>query len=498
MQPLHVFDGKGLTVARIAELSRSAGAVVLSAESWRRIAASRSIVERQLAAGATIYGVNTGIGSQKDVGVAAENLASFSNRMVISEATDFPGPCASERAVRAALVVLINNIAGGRTGVRPEFAKRLLELYEAPRMPTVRQDTSFGTADLTPLSQLGLAVLGISLDEREPILTTRMNLAPKESVSLIDNNSFALGSGALVLVQVERLLRAFDVAAATALEGLRGGLRAHSEPAAGGYRGEGQARSRRTLLGALTGSRLHRPDQARFLQDPLSFRSITQINGAAYEAWSWTKAQVEAEINSSVDNPLVDLDSGELFTSSSMVSLLPALAMDTLRQALAKVAIQSMERALKLQSPPFSGLPVGLSEEGAPDGGILSINLNYIGAARMGSLMTAAAPVVLHYVGQTADGVEDVTSLLPLSVTQTEVLIDRAWETVALEMAIAVWAMARRHLAPEDVGKGPRKVYQALLPLLHIGDEGRRIFNMSRIVEAVRDSDLVDEGARAF
>jgi histidine ammonia-lyase len=230
----------------------------------------------------------------------------------------------------------------------------------------------------------------------------------------------------------------------------------------------------------------------------LSFRSITQINGAAYEAWSWTKAQVEAEINSSVDNPLVDLDSGELFTSSSMVSLLPALAMDTLRQALAKVAIQSMERALKLQSPPFSGLPVGLSEEGAPDGGILSINLNYIGAARMGSLMTAAAPVVLHYVGQTADGVEDVTSLLPLSVTQTEVLIDRAWETVALEMAIAVWAMARRHLAPEDVGKGPRKVYQALLPLLHIGDEGRRIFNMSRIVEAVRDSDLVDEGARAF
>ncbi len=94
--------------------------------------------------------------------------------------------------------------------------------------------------------------------------------------------------------------------------------------------------------------------------------------------------QFEGEINASVDNPLVDLASGELFTSSSMVSLLPALSMDALRQALAKVAMQSMERALKLQSPPFSGLPVGLAAEGAADGGVLSLNLNYIGSARMG------------------------------------------------------------------------------------------------------------------
>jgi histidine ammonia-lyase len=489
---MHLFDGNSLSIARITELSTGAGAVDLSAESWRRIAASRAVVERELAAGATIYGVNTGIGSQKDVGVSAEKLAGFSNRMIMSEATDFPGPPVPDRAVRAALVVLINNIAGGRTGVRPLLAKRLLELYASPRMPTVRQDTSFGTADLTPLSQLSLALLGVSLDGREPILPTRMDLAPKESVSLIDSNSFALGSGALVLGDVERLLGAFDLAGASALEGLRGGLRAHTEQAAGGFRGEGQARSRRTLLCDLKGSRLHQPQQARFLQDPLSFRSITQINGAAYEVWAWAKTHFEAEINSSVDNPLVDLESGELFTSSSMVSLLPALSMDALRQALAKVAVQSMERALKLQSPPFTGLPVGLAEEGAADGGILSINLNYIGSARMGSLLAAAAPVVLHYVGHTADGVEDVTSLLPLSVTQTEALVDRAWEIVALEMTIAVWAMARRRLTLTDVGQGPRQVYETLMPLLHIGEEGKRIFDMRQIVAAVRDGDLLE------
>jgi len=497
MKLLHEFDGQGLSIARIAELSRAAGTVDLTAESWRRVAASRAVVERQIAAGETIYGANTGIGSQKGVNVSRENLGEFSNRMIISEATDFPGRAYSDRSVRAALVVLINNIASGGTGVRPELARRLLDLYAAPRMPLVRQDTSFGTADLTPLSQLSLAVLGMSLDGSAPILPGRFDLAPKESVSLIDSNSFALGSGALLLGEVERLLGAFDLAAATALEGLRGGLRAHSDHAAGGYRGEGQIRSRRILLGALSGSRLHQPGQARFLQDPLSFRSITQINGAAYEVWSWARTQFEAEINSCVDNPLVDLETRELYTSSSMVSLLPALSMDALRQALAKVSIQSMERSLKLQSPPFSGLPVGLAEDGAADGGILSLNLNYIGAARMGSLMAAAAPVVLHYVGHTADGVEDVTSLLPLSIAQTETLVDRAWETAALEMAIAVWAIARRGLALEDIGNVPRLIYEALRPLLPIGDEGKRIFDMRQLVTAVRDGGLVERSLTA-
>src|ERR1700691_397292 len=169
MQPIHVFDGTGLSIARIAELSHRSGSVDLSPQAWDRVAAARAIVERRLASGAAIYGTNTGIGSQKDAAVGDQLLAEFSNRMIVSEATDFPGPPASDPAVRACLVVLINNVASGRTGVRTELVRRLLQLYAAARMPTVRDDTSYGIADLTPLSQLSLAVLGRSLDERAPI-----------------------------------------------------------------------------------------------------------------------------------------------------------------------------------------------------------------------------------------------------------------------------------------------------------------------------------------
>jgi histidine ammonia-lyase len=127
----------------------------------------------------------------------------------------------------------------------------------------------------------------------------------------------------------------------------------------------------------------------------------------------------------------------------------------------------------------------------------MSINLHYIGAARLGTLSAAAAPVLLHYVGHTADGVEDISTLLPLSATQTMTVIDRAWEIAALEMLVAVWAIARRRIGPSNLGIGPRIVFNALHPLLHIGEEGNRIFDMRSIVDAVRHGSLLGDVSKA-
>src|SRR5260370_10011104 len=138
MPPLHVFNGKQLSIARIRELSARSGVVGLAPEAWERVAASRAIVERHMAAGAKIYGTNTGIGSQKDVAVAARDLAAFSNRMIISEATDFPGPPIADPVVRAALVVLINMVAGRRTRIRPAPGGPLLGLFPPPPLPPSR------------------------------------------------------------------------------------------------------------------------------------------------------------------------------------------------------------------------------------------------------------------------------------------------------------------------------------------------------------------------
>jgi histidine ammonia-lyase len=481
-----------LTIERIDDLSRAPRRLILSADARRAIDKGRAIVERILTEGTPIYGTTTGIGSQKDVNVDAEHRASFGDRMIVSEATDYPGPAYEPRVVRAALLILIHNLASGRTGVRLALVEALLDLLASPNLPTIRRDASFGAADLTPLAQLSLSLIGRSLNDGGLTATGTPWLAPKESVSLLDNNSFALGDAALALAETKRLLAAFDLAAAASCEGFRADVEPYHEAAAGGHRGIGRRLAREHLHRLLVGSRLWNTDVARFLQDPLSFRGLTLTHGAGYEAWQWASTQVETEIAAASDNPIVDLEAERLLTSSSMTPVTPVLALDCLRQALAKIAVLSMERSLKVQSPPFSGLPVGLSEEGHADGGILSINLHYVGAARLGSLTAAAAPVLLNYIGQMADGVEDVTTLFPLSVTQTWTVIDRAWEIAALELTVAVWAIARRCLAPSDLGAGPRLAYDRLLPLLHIGEEGNRIFDMTPIVERIRHSDLIE------
>lgn len=486
----HIFDDAALSVQTVCELSVAPVQAEFSPRALERMTRGREIVERSLAAGAPVYGATTGIGSQKDVTVHTRERQAFGNRMIVSEATAARGPAFPEEVVRGALVVLCHNVAKGRSGIRPLLGRALLALLASPTLPEVRRDCAFGVADLTPLAQLALPLIGRSLAAESPSERGGITLAPKESVSLIDNNSFGLAEAALMLRDAAELQRAFDLAAAVACEGFRAGLAPYTA-AGGGTDAPGQHLARSHLLALLEGSALHAPGAARFLQDPLSFRAIAQVHGAAYETLNWATRQVEAEINAAVDNPLVDLDRETLLPSASMVSVLPVLAIDSLRQALAKVTVTSHERSLKLQSPPFSGLPVGLAADGAADGGILSLNLHYIGAARLGSLTAAAAPVLLTYIGHTADGVEDVSTLLPLAVTQTREVIARAFELAVLEMIVGVWAIARRGLAPSSLGRGPRRVYHALLPMLHIGEEGTRIFDFAAIIERVETTRLV-------
>src|ERR1700682_2629642 len=123
----HVFDGGALSIDRIAELSRRPVHADLSPECWQRVAQGRAVVDRALAPSRPIYGATTGIGSQKDVSVGTAELAQFSDRMIVSEATNFPGAAFDQRVVRAALIVLINNMSRGRSGMTRPLATALLE-----------------------------------------------------------------------------------------------------------------------------------------------------------------------------------------------------------------------------------------------------------------------------------------------------------------------------------------------------------------------------------
>ena len=478
-----LLEGDGLTIRDVVEAAAAHRLVALSENAWRRVSLGRSIVEEIVDRGEPAYGISTGVGSQKDFVVPREKMAEFNRRLLAAHATRVPGPVVEPAETRAAMVVQANLFATGACGVRPELVSLLLRRLEENRIPTVDASGSVGASDLVPLAQLALGLLGDSFA-----------LSAKEALSLMNSNAISLARGALQLHELKRLLAAFDVSSAVALEGLRGSLASLDETVARAHRNQGQSAVAERLRALLAGSMLWQPGAARFLQDPLSFRCISQIHGAGQSALEWAWTLWEAELNAVTDNPLIDLENRRALSHGNMDTTAVTMAADTLRQILAKIAILSGERMHKQHWSVFSGLPAGLTfDRDQAIGGVQFLNFSHIAASLIASLKIWSHPHLTHSIGQLNDGVEDTAGLALHSVTDLKQAIEGGWKIASLELMIGTWAVKRRDLPANGLGAGVRPIVEALAPLLPMGAEGMNgPFDISGIVDLFKSGGLLE------
>jgi len=478
-----VLDGETLSLPTLERIAAGGIAVSLSPAAHARIQAGRAVVEDMVARKVPAYGITTGFGSQKDYALAEHELIEFNRRVIVGHSTFAPGEAASIEAVRTALAIQLNLYATGRSGVRPELVEVLLLRLNAGLVPSVVTGSSVGASDIVSLSQMALPLLGLNgpgENSDGPIVPG--GLAAKEAMSLMNSNTLTLAEAAVALIEARRLLTAFDKGAALSLEGLRGNPYAWGEAVDRAHPQAGQQTAGKHLRCLLAGSRLWTAGESRFLQDPLSFRCVPQIHGAAYATLTWAEGILETELNASVDNPTVDIAAGVTVSHGNMESTLLAVALDALRLALAKLCQASGERIHKLQWPGFSGLPTGLAATPGAIGGVQFLNLGHIAAAKVANVTHHAAPASILYHGQICDGVEDVGGLAPQAVHATRRLIEDAWVIATLETAIAAWAIDLRGLATDVLGEGLRETQDALRPMLPIGQEGMAPFDLRPMV----------------
>lgn len=496
MPPSIRLDGQSLTIFDVVHAARDGHPVEIAEPVWERVSEGRAQVDRAVEEGIAAYGVTTGVGSQKAQTLRADEVALFNRRLIVAHASTASQVTLDPKVVRAALVVQLNAMATGRSGVRPELLRRLYDRYCRGEVPVANTGASVGASDLVPLSQMALSLIGSenplapASSEAEPF-----DLAPKEGLSLINSNAVSLGHGALLLLQARKLLRGFDLALCLSLEGFRGNAQAIHPAVIEAHPQPGQVRAAEHMRRLLNGSALWDEDEARFLQDPLSFRCAPQVHGAVYSALEWVWQSWEVELNTTQDNPCVstsDAEAAPLVAHGNMDGTLLTLGMDNLRAALTTAVNVSTQRLHKLHWPEFSGLPPGLAVESSALGGVQFLNLSHIAEAYAATARARASAVVAQYHGQLADGVEDHATLLPLSLTETERFLDVAWVVQAIELTVACWAIRRRDVPPDALGQGLRDVYTKVEPLLPIGREGTEVFDVRPIVELVRDGDLVD------
>ena len=153
-------DGNSLTLQDVVRVARARAPVQLDASARARMQRVRDIVDRKLASGEAVYGVNTGFGKLSEMAIPPDRLAELQVNLVRSHAAGV-GPLLPEDEVRAMMLLRANVLAKGHSGVRPELAELLIDMLNAGLFPPVPEQGSVGASgDLAPLSHLALSMLG--------------------------------------------------------------------------------------------------------------------------------------------------------------------------------------------------------------------------------------------------------------------------------------------------------------------------------------------------
>lgn len=489
-KPTVTLTGFDLTLDQVTAVARGEASVQLAPETTERILAGRAIVEQAVRKGAPVYGVNTGVGAQKTETVSESEITSFNQKLLNAHSTHPPGAMMEKTAIRAAMVVLINQLASGASGVRPALIDMLIKALAEDRIPPVTAEGSLSASDLLPLSQLALGIIAEADPPFEP--------AAKEGVALMNSNAMSLGPGALLIEDIDRLLAGYDLAAALALEGFRGNPSIVSDASINSLARAGRDGAARRIQAFLKGSTLWNRDQPRFIQDPLSFRCMPAIHGTSLHAFRRIRQDWSRELNVTNDNPMMDLKSGTPVSHGNMESGAETLDLDCLKLVLAKLATVSSERQHKLMWPAFTGLPSGLADADAgAASGAGFLGFDAISAAATARVQVNAQPVYLAMPGQLSDGVEDVSGFAMLALAQTEKIVADAWTIVSMEIAISVWAILRRGIDMADLGRGTAIAVEQLSPLLPIRQEGQRHYDTRPLIDLVRSQGFLESTIQA-
>src|ERR1700759_2796610 len=381
-------SGRYLTVPQVVAAARHGETVALAPEAVAAMRRARAVVDEFLAGGEPVYGLTTGVGERKSFLLDPAERQRFNLRLGLNHRIN-QGDAAPADVVRGAMLCLANNYAKGVTGVRPELAEMIITLLNEGFAPPVRRLGSIGQGDLGPMADLAHGL----------ITRSGFEVAENEGLALVSSNAFTTAWACLAVADAEALLAVFDVAGALDLEAFGANV-ACLHPVIEQIRPfPGLAATLHQLRLLLAGTYLWQPGAARFLQDPLTFRCLPQIHGAARDALGYVMSILQIELNSSQSNPVVvpaanepGNEQGRIVSVGNFDIGHLAAALDFLRIALAPVVTSANERAVKLLQAPYSGLPAGLAAAaGSPDDALAEL-------AVAGQAITVEARTLAHPV----------------------------------------------------------------------------------------------------
>ena len=422
----------------------------LDAASMERIDASAAAVERIVAGGETVYGVNTGFGLLASTRIPADRLAELQRNLILSHSCGLGEPL-PRHVVRLMIVLKLLGLGRGYSGVRPVVIDALQSLLDADAMPVIPSQGSVGASgDLAPLAHLIAALFGEGhIDLAGELLPARdaltrlgwnpLELGPKEGLALINGTQASTAIALDALFQAERVFGAGLAAGALSVDALKGSVKPF-DPRISEVRGQrGQIRVAAAIRSLLEGSEiLASHGRCGKVQDPYSFRCQPQVMGAALDLLGHAARTLTIEAGAVTDNPIVFADEDTAISGGNFHAQPVAFAADLIAMALCEVGSISERRTAVLVDPKMSGLPAFLTDDGGVNSGLMIPQVT--AAALVSENKSLAHPASIDTV-PTSAGQEDHVSMAPIAGRKAAQIARNAAGVVAVELMTSAQAV---------------------------------------------------------
>lgn len=465
-----VIDGHHLTLKQVHDVARNHARVSVSEEALKAISKAEEMVKRYVEEERISYGITTGFGKFSDVYISKDETAKLQKNLIMSHACGVGEPF-KEEVVRAMMLLRLNSLAQGHSGIRKSTFLALLNMLNHDVYPLVYEKGSLGASgDLCPLAHMTLVLLGLGeafvegkrVSGAEALAHAGLHsveLTAKEGLSLINGTQAMCAVGTLACYDALTLSKVADMALSLTMETLGGIRDAFDERVQMVRPHAGQIHTARNVLSFTTGStNLTKQGETR-VQDPYTLRCAPQVHGACKDAIAHVHDKLLIEINSVTDNPILFVDDDYIISGGNFHGESVALAFDYLGIAVSELANISERRLERLVNPALSyGLPAFLSENGGVNSGYMIVQ--YAAASLVSENKVLAHPASVDSIPSSANQ-EDHVSMGTIAARKSADIIENTSQVLAMELLAAAQGMDLRG-CQDKCGKGTSLLYKLI------------------------------------
>ncbi|ELR63843.1 Histidine ammonia-lyase [Photobacterium marinum] len=446
MYQLEINPGK-LSLKQLREVSCNQVTLSLNPAALKDMEASTNAVEKIIAEDRIVYGINTGFGLLANTRIAVDDLETLQRSIVLSHAAGI-GDFMDDATVRLMMVLKINSLARGYSGISPLVVDALIQLINAEVYPCIPKKGSVGASgDLAPLAHMSTVLLGegqahykeevISGSEALHIAGLEpITLAPKEGLALLNGTQASTAFALEGLFAAEDLFASGIVCGSMSVEAAQGSRRPF-DPRIHRVRGH------RSQIDAADAYR-HMLDKeseiglshkkCEKVQDPYSLRCQPQVMGACLQQIRHAADILEIEANSVSDNPLVFAEDDDIISGGNFHAEPVAMAADNLALAIAEIGSLSERRMALLIDSTLSNLPPFLVDNGGVNSGFMIAQVT--SAALASENKTLAHPASIDSLPTSANQ-EDHVSMATFAGRRLGDMADNTRGILAVELLAA-------------------------------------------------------------